>query len=281
MLNSGACPYSHLVSLRVAACCLCSRSQGRWLRATWRPSNTRSASGDTRSGWHQGGHRRSRSPADPPNRRTVPRCRQARDLRSLLGKSGPLTRRRVRPRQAARRDRRRPARGTLGCRGLLSPWFVITTKTGTAQAIPIGSPAKTSVAAARVLAIADCYDAMTSDRPYRRAMASHSGAGDDVRRRGSMFDPQMTRRVPSRSCRRCDRCLPDARPAIRASLRRAAVARSKRARDEDRRLRGRSDLLGAAAKARAYIAMVVVAGTAASVLALTHCSCSGRSCSAC
>ena len=45
---------------------------------------------------------------------------------------------------------------------------------------------------ARVLAIADCYDALTSDRPYRRALAHDSAIAMIYERRGSMFDPQMT-----------------------------------------------------------------------------------------
>jgi putative nucleotidyltransferase with HDIG domain len=49
--------------------------------------------------------------------------------------------------------------------------------------IPIG---------ARVLSIVDCYDALTSDRPYRRAM-SHDRAIAMIReRRGTMYDPDMT-----------------------------------------------------------------------------------------
>jgi len=45
---------------------------------------------------------------------------------------------------------------------------------------------------ARVLAIADCYDALTSDRPYRRALAHNSAIAMIHERRGSMFDPEMT-----------------------------------------------------------------------------------------
>ena len=44
---------------------------------------------------------------------------------------------------------------------------------------------------ARALAIADCYDALTSDRPYRRAI-SHATAMTMLSDRcGSMFDPVM------------------------------------------------------------------------------------------
>lgn len=43
----------------------------------------------------------------------------------------------------------------------------------------------------RLLAIVDAYDAMTSDRPYRRALAA-SAALDELRRqRGAQFDPAM------------------------------------------------------------------------------------------
>ena len=47
------------------------------------------------------------------------------------------------------------------------------------KAIPIG---------ARVLAVADCYDALTSDRPYRRAMSHEYAVTMIQERRGSMYD---------------------------------------------------------------------------------------------
>jgi putative nucleotidyltransferase with HDIG domain len=46
-------------------------------------------------------------------------------------------------------------------------------------------------AGARALAIADCYDALTSDRPYRRAMSHATAVAMMAERRGSMFDPAM------------------------------------------------------------------------------------------
>ena len=46
-------------------------------------------------------------------------------------------------------------------------------------------------AGARALAIADCYDALTSDRPYRRAMSHATAVAMMFERRGSMFDPVM------------------------------------------------------------------------------------------
>jgi putative nucleotidyltransferase with HDIG domain len=46
-------------------------------------------------------------------------------------------------------------------------------------------------AGARVLAIADCYDALTSDRPYRHALSHATAMTMMTDRCGSMFDPMM------------------------------------------------------------------------------------------
>jgi HD-GYP domain-containing protein (c-di-GMP phosphodiesterase class II) len=49
-------------------------------------------------------------------------------------------------------------------------------------AVPLG---------ARILAVCDAYDAMTSNRPYRPALSSQA-AREEVRRcRGTQFDPQV------------------------------------------------------------------------------------------
>lgn len=44
---------------------------------------------------------------------------------------------------------------------------------------------------ARILAIADAYDAMTSDRPYRKAMRKHIAIEELKSNSGSQFDPDM------------------------------------------------------------------------------------------
>jgi putative nucleotidyltransferase with HDIG domain len=50
------------------------------------------------------------------------------------------------------------------------------------EAIPIG---------ARILSVVDCYDALTSDRPYRRAMTDEAALGILRERRGTMYDPRV------------------------------------------------------------------------------------------
>ena len=47
-------------------------------------------------------------------------------------------------------------------------------------AIPLG---------ARILSVVDCYDALTSDRPYRPRLTADEALGIIMQRRGSMYDP--------------------------------------------------------------------------------------------
>jgi putative nucleotidyltransferase with HDIG domain len=50
------------------------------------------------------------------------------------------------------------------------------------KAIPIG---------ARILSVVDCFDALTSDRPYRRAMTSEGAVAILRERSGVMYDPEV------------------------------------------------------------------------------------------
>jgi putative nucleotidyltransferase with HDIG domain len=50
------------------------------------------------------------------------------------------------------------------------------------EAIPLG---------ARIFAVADSFDAMTSDRPYRHAMSVEDARGEVARCRGTQFDPEV------------------------------------------------------------------------------------------
>ena len=46
---------------------------------------------------------------------------------------------------------------------------------------------------ARVLAVADAFDAMTSDRPYRRALSRREALAEVERCAGTQFDPEIAR----------------------------------------------------------------------------------------
>ena len=46
---------------------------------------------------------------------------------------------------------------------------------------------------ARVLAVADAFDAMTSDRPYRRALDHEAAVAEVARCSGTQFDPDVVR----------------------------------------------------------------------------------------
>jgi HD-GYP domain-containing protein (c-di-GMP phosphodiesterase class II) len=58
---------------------------------------------------------------------------------------------------------------------------------------PSGKAGEEIPVEARVLAVADAFDAMTSDRPYRRAL-THTQALIEVERcAGTQFDPEIAR----------------------------------------------------------------------------------------
>ncbi|HHV96570.1 MAG TPA: HD domain-containing protein [Clostridiaceae bacterium] len=54
----------------------------------------------------------------------------------------------------------------------------------TGSSIPIG---------ARILAVADCYDAMTSDRPYRKALPQKEAVKELIKNSGTQFDPVVVK----------------------------------------------------------------------------------------
>jgi hypothetical protein len=87
------------------------------------------------------------------------------------------------------------------------------------EAIPLG---------ARIFAVADAFDAMTSDRPYRAALSWEVALAELVRFRGAQFDPRAVdafeRLVADGTLRR-----PTARPEAGRQEARARVARIARA----------------------------------------------------
>src|SRR5206468_11936613 len=58
---------------------------------------------------------------------------------------------------------------------------------------PTGRSGEQIPVEARVLAIADAFDAMTSDRPYRRALSHDEAVAEVERCAGTQFDPEIAR----------------------------------------------------------------------------------------
>jgi putative nucleotidyltransferase with HDIG domain len=58
---------------------------------------------------------------------------------------------------------------------------------------PSGRAGKEIPVEARVLAIADAFDAMTSDRPYRQALTREQALAEVERCAGTQFDPEIAR----------------------------------------------------------------------------------------
>lgn len=58
---------------------------------------------------------------------------------------------------------------------------------------PSGKAGKEIPVEARVLAIADAFDAMTSDRPYRSALTREEALAEVERCAGTQFDPEIAR----------------------------------------------------------------------------------------
>jgi putative nucleotidyltransferase with HDIG domain len=58
---------------------------------------------------------------------------------------------------------------------------------------PSGKAGEAIPLEARVLAVADAFDAMTSDRPYRRALTHREAVAEVERCAGTQFDPEIAR----------------------------------------------------------------------------------------
>ena len=56
---------------------------------------------------------------------------------------------------------------------------------------PQGSKREEIPLLSRIIAVADAYDAMTSDRPYRRAMTKNAAIEEIKKNAGTQFDPYI------------------------------------------------------------------------------------------
>jgi putative nucleotidyltransferase with HDIG domain len=61
------------------------------------------------------------------------------------------------------------------------------------QGYPSGKAGEEIPVEARVLAVADAFDAMTSDRPYRQALSREDALAEVERCSGTQFDPKIAR----------------------------------------------------------------------------------------
>ena len=59
---------------------------------------------------------------------------------------------------------------------------------------PLGLSGKNIPLKSRILAIVDAYDAMTSERPYRKAMSSEEAIAKLKHSAGTHFDPDLVER---------------------------------------------------------------------------------------
>lgn len=107
----------------------------------------------------------------------------------VLLKPGPLTT------QERRQMKRHPELGAqiLAAAGLpdLADWVLAHHERPDGNGYPFGLSADDIPLEARILSVADAYEAMTSDRPYRAAMSPHAAATELLRHRNQQFDADV------------------------------------------------------------------------------------------
>lgn len=73
----------------------------------------------------------------------------------------------------------------------IADWILKHHEWWNGQGYPLGLKGEEIPLACRILAIADAYDAMTSNRPYRKAMNSNHAINELLRCAGTQFDPVL------------------------------------------------------------------------------------------
>jgi HD-GYP domain-containing protein (c-di-GMP phosphodiesterase class II) len=109
---------------------------------------------------------------------------------AVLTKAGPLTEDEV---AEVRCHPEAGARMVALARGLRSalPGVLYHHERWDGDGYPTGRAGTEIPLEARILAVVDCFDAMTSDRPYRAALPAEEALAEVDRCRGSQFDPDV------------------------------------------------------------------------------------------
>ena len=110
----------------------------------------------------------------------------------ILGKPAPLT-----PEERAH-IRTHPVAGARLIEGVVDlrpalPYVLHHHERWDGTGYPEGRAAETIPIEARLLCIADAFDAMTSHRPYRRALSVEQALAEVERCAGTQFDPELAR----------------------------------------------------------------------------------------
>ncbi|MEW6727152.1 MAG: HD domain-containing phosphohydrolase [Bacillota bacterium] len=77
---------------------------------------------------------------------------------------------------------------------LIADWILKHHEWWNGEGYPLGLKGEEIPLECRILAIADAYDAMTSDRPYRKAMSREEALAELQKGAGKQFDPELVRK---------------------------------------------------------------------------------------